>query len=533
MRRLDDSSCTVDGSDAIRGVSPISPPSSLRQPSALSELRRSRGYDREAGPPQRLFQEPPAKGNFLPVIHLTLIAILFCLAAPLAAAPPKNVVIFLVDDLGYKDLGCYGSDYYETPHIDKLAKESLRFTDAYATCAVCTPTRASMLTGKYPARMMVTNWLPAGRWDAAKNKLREGRFLRAMPLEEFTLAESLKASGMQNCFIGKWHLGGEPFYYPRHQGFHRNVAGCDHGNPGNYFHPFKGNWSIPTTGRRVKWQTYDGGKAGDFLTDVLTDEAVSFLENEEQPFMLYMSYYGVHTPFQAKKDKIAKYAKKAPELPKHRHIYAGMVESIDDSVARIVSTLKQKGIYEDTLIIFTSDNGGNAGATDHSPLRGNKGCYYEGGIRVPFLLKVPGIKPGENATPIISNDVYPTVLEALGHAQRPHQHIDGLSIMALTRGEKLKRDSLFWHFPHYNGHPSARPCSVIRQGDWKLIVSYDPANIELYNLRNDISEKQNLADTMPEMRAKLQADLESWKRSVRAEEMQPNPQFAAKSVIQN
>ena len=234
-----------------------------------------------------------------------------------------------------------------------------------------------------------------------------------------------------------------------------------------------------------------------------------FLEKEGKPFMLYMSYYGVHTPFQAKKDKIAKYAKKAPKLPKHRHIYAGMVESIDDSVGRIVSTLKQKGIYEDTLIIFTSDNGGAAGATDHSPLRGNKGCYYEGGIRVPFLLKSPGIQPGENATPIISNDVYPTVLEALGHTQRPHQHIDGLSIMPLTRGEKLKRDSLFWHFPHYNGHPSARPCSVLRQGDWKLIVSYDPENIELYNLKEDESESNNVAAAHPEVVAKLRAMMDS------------------------
>jgi len=463
-------------------------------------------------------------------IYLTLTTILFSLAAPLAAAPAKNVVIFLVDDLGYKDLGCYGSDYYETPHIDKLAKESLRFTDAYASCAVCTPTRASILTGKYPARILLTNWLPAGRWDANKNKLREGRFLRAMPLEELTLAESLKASGMQNCFIGKWHLGGEPFYYPRHQGFHKNIAGCDHGNPGSYFYPFKGTWSIPSTGKQVKWQTYDGGKKGDFLTDVLTDEAVSFIKKEEKPFMLYMSYYGVHTPFQAKKEKIAKYAKKAPKLPKHRHIYAGMVESIDDSVGRIIATLKAKGVYEETLIVFTSDNGGNAKATDHRPLRGNKGSYYEGGIRVPFLLKSPGIKPGENSTPIISNDVYPTVLDGLGHKLRPHQHIDGLSLMPLTRTEKLTRVSLFWHFPHYNGHPSAYPSSVIRQGDWKLIVSYDPKNIELYNLKDDISEKNNQAKAMPEMRDKLLADLASWKKFVRAEEMQTNPQFGSKNI---
>ena len=460
--------------------------------------------------------------NF-PIIITTFLA---ALTIPAFATPAKNVVIFLIDDLGYKDLGCYGSDYYETPHIDQLAKEGLRFTDAYATCAVCTPTRASMLTGKYPARLLMTNWLPAGRWDATKNKLREGRFLRALPLEEVTLAESLKAAGMKNCFIGKWHLGGEPFYYPRHQGFHKNVAGCDHGNPGNYFHPFKGKWSIPTTGKKATWQTYSGGKKGDFLTDVLTEEAVTFIEEEQKPFMLYMSYYGVHTPFQAKEDKIKKYAQKTPHFPKHRHIYAGMVESIDDSVGRVIAALKKKGVYEETLIIFTSDNGGNAKATDHTPLRGNKGSYYEGGIRVPFLLKGPGIEPGKNATPINSNDVYPTVLEFLGHPLKPNQHLDGLSLVPFTRDQAINRDALYWHFPHYNGHPNARPSSVIRKGDWKLILSYDPKSIELYNLKNDLSEKTNLADKHPALRDQLLTDLEGWKKSVKAEEMTPNPQFA-------
>ena len=457
---------------------------------------------------------------------IIITAFLTALTIPAFAASAKNVVIFLVDDLGYKDLGCYGSDYYDTPHIDQLAKEGLRFTDAYATCAVCTPTRASMLTGKYPARLLMTNWLPAGRWDATKNKLHEGRFLRALPLEEVTLAESLKAAGMKNCFIGKWHLGGEPFYYPRHQGFHKNVAGCDHGNPGDYFYPFKGKWSIPTTGKKATWQTYSGGKKGDFLTDVLTDEAVTFIEEEQKPFMLYMSYYGVHTPFQAKEDKIKKYAQKTPNFPRHRHIYAGMVESIDDSVGRVIATLKKKGVYEETLIIFTSDNGGNAKATDHTPLKGNKGSYYEGGIRVPFLLKGPDIEPGENATPINSNDVYPTVLESLGYPLKPNQHLDGLSLLPLSHKQAINREALYWHFPHYNSHPNARPSSVIRKGDWKLILSYDPKSIELYNLKNDLSEKTNLADKHPTLRDQLLTDLKGWKKSVKAEEMTPNPQFA-------
>jgi len=449
-------------------------------------------------------------------------------AVTAVAKPAKNVVIFLVDDLGYKDLGCYGSDYYETPHIDQLAKEGLRFTDAYATCAVCTPTRASMLTGKYPARLLMTNWTTGGRWDAKKNKLREGRFIRALPLEEVTLAESLKEKGMYNCFIGKWHLGPEPYYFPRHHGFHKNIAGKDIGNPGNYFYPFKGSWPIPTTGKRYTWQTYSGGKKGDFLTDVLTDEAVNFIKGQQKPFMLYMSYYGVHTPLQAKKDKIAKYAKKAPQLPKSRHVYAGMVESIDDSVGRIVASLKEKGIYDDTLIVFTSDNGGFARATDHRPLRGNKGAYYEGGIRVPFLLKGPSIKPGKSATPITINDVYPTVLESLGHQPRPTQHMDGKSLMPIARGNDLKRESLFWHFPHYNGHPSSVPCSVIRKGDWKLIVSYDPERVELYNLKDDISETKNLAASETQKRDELMNDLITWKKSVDAEEMKPNPQYQGK-----
>lgn len=448
-----------------------------------------------------------------------------CPALDAVQGKAKNVVIFLVDDLGYKDLGCYGSEYYETPHIDQLATESLKFTDGYATCAVCTPTRASMLTGKYPARLLMTNWTTAGRWNPKKNKLREGRFIRALPLEETTLAESLKESGMKTCFIGKWHLGPEPYYFPRHHGFHKNVAGLDIGNPGSYFHPFKGSWSIPTTGKKYKWQTYGGGKPGDFLTDVLTDEAVEYIKGGDEPFLLYMSYYAVHTPFQAPKDKIQKYAQKAPRLPRHRHVYAGMVECIDDSVGRIVASLKAKGIYGDTLIIFTSDNGGNANATDHSPLRGNKGSYYEGGIRVPFLLKSPGIQPAESNVPVTSNDVYPTVLAALGQELRPHQHQDGLSLLTVAHGGKLQREKLFWHFPHYNGHPNAFPSTVVRKGDWKLIQTYDPEGIELYNLKDDISEKTNLAEKNPAMRDRLLADIIEWKQSVGAEEMKPNPRY--------
>ena len=463
------------------------------------------------------------------IMHLRftkiLTILLFVLSFIALHAEKKNVVIFLVDDLGYKDLGCYGSDYYETPHIDSLAKSSVLFKHGYATCAVCTPTRASMLTGKYPARLMMTNWLPGGRWNARKNKLKEGRYHQAIPLTEITLAEALRDHGYKNCFVGKWHLGGEPFYYPRHQGFDVNIAGCDHGNPGNYFHPFKGKWKIPTTGKYAEWQTYSGGKKGDFLTDVLTDEAVKFIKDQQNPFMIYMSYYGVHTPFQAKKEKIEKYKKKAPKLPKHRHIYAGMVESIDDSVGRVIKSLKEKRVYEQTVIIFTSDNGGFARATDHSPLRGNKGSYYEGGIRVPFLVRVPGIQPSVSDQLVCSNDVYPTVLDALQLPLRKAQHLDGLSLVPALKNESLNRDSLYWHFPHYNSHPSAVPCSVIRKNNWKLIQSYDPQRIELYNLAEDIGEKQNLAESKPAKVKEMMTELKSWKESVDAEEMKDNPEY--------
>ena len=308
--------------------------------------------------------------------------------------------------------------------------------------------------------------------------------------------------------------------------FHKNIGGLDIGNPGSYFYPFKGNWGIPTTGKSYKFQAYNGGQKGDFLTDVLTDEAVNFIKGQKKPFMLYFSYYGVHSPFQAKKDKIAKYKKKAPKLPGIRHTYAGMVESIDDSVGRVIKTLKDKGIYDETVIIFTSDNGGHSRATDHSPLRGNKGSYYEGGIRVPFIVRVPGVKAGESDQMICSNDVYPTVLDALGQPLKPHQHLDGISVLPALKGEQLKRDRLFWHFPHYNGHPSAVPSSVIRKGDWKLIQTYDPKGIELYNLNEDISEKNNLASHKSDKVNELMKDLQQWKASVDAEEMKPNPEYS-------
>ncbi len=437
-----------------------------------------------------------------------------------------NIVLFLIDDLGWKDLGCYGSDYYRTPHIDKLAKQGIRFTDAYAACAVCSPTRAAIMTGKYPARIMLTEWLPSGRWNP-KAKLRSGRFLRGLPLEEITLAEALRKAGYETCIAGKWHLGSEPFLTPAHHGFGVNIGANEHGNPGNYFFPYKGQWSIPTTKLKARWQVLAGGKPGEYLTDRLTDEAIAFVRKQrDKPFFLYFSHYAVHTPFQAKKDMIKKYERVPKEKRQGKPVYAAMVESVDESVGRIMACLKELELDDDTLVIFTSDNGGFAGATKHAPLRGNKGAYYEGGIRVPLVIRWPGVtKAGQvSHVPVTSSDLYPTCLTAGGLPLHHAQHRDGLDLKPVLEGaNSLDRKALFWHYPHYNSHPSAVPSSVMRKGDWKLIETFDPKGVELYHLGDDLSETTNLAKKESGKLAELRRELDAWRKEVDAEMMEPNP----------
>ena len=326
-----------------------------------------------------------------------LIALLLAPLTTLHAAEARkpNIILFLIDDLGWRDLGCQGSTFYQTPHIDQLAAEGVRFTDAYAACAVCSPTRAAVLTGKYPARLLLTEWLPSGRWNP-KAKLQSGRFLRGLPVEEHTLAEALRDSGYRTAHIGKWHLGSEPFCLPEHHGFDLNIAGNAHGAPGSYFFPYPGDWLIPGSGQRAAWNVLPDGKEGEYLTDRLTDEAVKFIrdtqatknqeqrtKNTAQPFFLYFPHYGVHTPLQAKKDVVAKYARVPEAQRQGKPEYAAMVESIDDSVGRVMATLKELKLDENTVILFTSDNGGFYNATSNAPLRANKGAYYEGGIREP------------------------------------------------------------------------------------------------------------------------------------------------------
>ena len=448
------------------------------------------------------------------------------------AEKPLNVVFFLIDDLGWMDIGANGSNYYKTPHIDQLAKEGVRFTNGYAACNVCSPTRAAIMAGKYPARLLLTQWLPSGRWDAKKNKLQEARYLSNLPLEEFTVAEALREGGYKTAFMGKWHLGPLPYYYPEHQGFDINVAGRDYGAPGSYWYPFEGSWRIPTTDLKVFKESPIEGKEGDYLTDRLMEEGDKFIrENSEKPFFLMMSLYAVHSPLQGKPEKVARYEKVPKKQRQGDPRYAAMVETVDDGVGRLMTALRDKEIEENTLVIFTSDNGGMSKATDNSPLRANKGSNYEGGLRVPVIVKWPGVtEPGSiSDEPVISTDFYPTILGATGLPKRPLQHVDGVDFSSVLKGRsRIDRQSLFWHYPHYNQHPQSFPATVIRKGHWKLIEILDTGELELYNLALDVGEQNNLADVHSGLAQSLLAEMRAWRAEVNADPMRSNPLFEGK-----
>ena len=461
---------------------------------------------------------------FVPVSSLLLVR-------PATAETPRhpNVILFLIDDLGWMDLGCYGSQYYQTPNIDRLAEEGVRFTDGYAACNVCSPTRAAIMSGKYPARLLLTQWLPSGRWNPEKNRMREGRYLSNLPLEEVTIAEAMRQAGYRTAFMGKWHLGTETYYYPEHQGFDVNVGGRDYGAPGSYFFPFEGSWSIPTTGRTLRKSSPVSGEPGDYLVDRLAEEAVKFVKASAQdPFFLVLSHYAVHAPLQGKADKIERYEGVPKDFRQGKPAYAAMVESVDDSIGSVMRALKDEGIDEQTMVIFTSDNGGFAKATANQPLRANKGSNYEGGIRVPLLMRWPGkLRAGTVASePVISTDLYPTILSAAGIELRPFQHIDGVDLLPhLTESAAIDRDAIFWHYPHYNQHPQSFPSGVIRAGNWKLIENYESGKVQLFDLREDIGETRDISGEKPELAEAMLAQLQQWRAEVGADPMRPNPQF--------
>ena len=452
-------------------------------------------------------QPPPVKVPVLP---------------PLPAGPPPNIIVMLIDDMGWTDLGCYGSNYYETPHIDQLAKDGMRFTQAYSACTVCSPTRAAMLTGKSPARLHITDWIAGHVPD--NSRLVIPKWTLQLPLEEETLAERLKTRGYATASIGKWHLGGEEFYPTKH-GFDVNIAGTDKGSPPSYFSPYK-------------IATLPDGPKDEFLSDRLTSEAVKFIEkNKAKPFFVYLPHYGVHTPIMGKPEVVAKYQAKKADRGHSNPVYAALVESVDDSVGALRAKLKELSLDQNTIFIFTSDNGGlshqvrsegwSRGPTDNSPARLGKGSAYEGGVHIPLIVAWPGlVKPGSTCdVPVITYDHVPTLLAATQTPLKKEQVLDGESLLPLLgQTDTLAREAIYWHYPHY--HPgSARPYSAIREGDWKLIQFHEDNHVELYNLKLDAGESDNRAPFDAVRAMQLRDKLNAWLKDTGAQIPERNPKY--------
>lgn len=462
-------------------------------------------------------------------------------ADPVSPAERPNVVFILVDDLGYMDIGAYNPDtFYETPNVDRLAAMSLRFTDGYAANPVCSPTRYSVMTGRYPTRVDATNFFSGTR---------SGRFNPAplndkMPLDEVTLADAFGDAGYRTFFAGKWHLGPTPEYWPENRGFDVNRGGHSRGAPnpkGRYFPPY-GNPRL------------DDGPEGEHLTQRLADETCQFIRDAgDEPYLAYLSFYTVHTPLMAPEDRVEKYRRKiremnledvrefAPEeqvwpdanqqrqvriVQKHP-VYAAMVESMDLAVGQVLDTLEQKGDLDNTVICFMSDNGGlstsEGSPTSNLPLRGGKGWLYEGGIREPFMIRAPGVtSPGSVCRePVTSTDFYPTLLSLIGADPRPEQHLDGRDLTPLLRGaNSLDRDALYWHYPHYSNQ-GGFPGAAIRMGDWKLIERFEEGETHLYHLTEDIGERNDVSEQHPERAAAMREKLHAWYATVDAKFLQP------------
>ena len=456
-----------------------------------------------------------------------------------SAATRPNVVFILVDDLGYMDIGAYNPEtFYETPNIDRLASEGMRFTDGYAANPVCSPTRYSIMTGKHPSRIDVTNFFSGAR---------PGRFKPAplndeMPLSEITLAEAFKEAGYATFFAGKWHLGPTEEFWPENQGFDINKGGWRAGGPfkaGKFFSPYAN-------------PRLEDGPEGEHLPHRLASETIKFIQDhKDERFLAYLSFYSVHTPLMAPKELVEKYQKKAerlglngkpefaPEeqvwpdakqkrevriLQKHA-VYAGMMEAMDTNVGRVLDAIKEAGIEKNTIVCFMSDNGGlstsEGSPTSNLPFRGGKGWTYEGGIREPFLIKWSGqINPGTSDYPVVSMDFYPTLLDLAGLPAKPKQNLDGLSLVPILKGTGTpNREALYWHYPHYSNQGGI-PSGAIRMGDWKLIERYEDGRTHLYNLASDIGEQNDVSDQHPDRVANMRKKLHAWYGQVDAKFLQ-------------
>ena len=442
-----------------------------------------------------------------------------------------NVVLIVADDLGWSDLGVYGNAFHETPHLDRLAAEGVRFTDGYAAAPVCSPTRASLLTGRYPAALHLTEHLHGPQAPAPWQRVAPPEQVAHLPLETVTLAERLKEHGYATAHVGKWHLGSEGSL-PEDHGFDVNIAGSGRGLPPSYFYPYVEKQSE----RDLFGEPVDSSRAGEYLTNRLTDEAIGFVEaHRDAAFFLHLAYYTVHVPIEGEKERVARYEEKKaanPDFAQANPPYAAMVESLDENVGRLLAALD---LSRRTLVVFLSDNGGldvrevpgfdqHTPATTNAPLRAGKGSLYEGGIRVPFLARWPGVIPeGVVSDEAVSTiDVLPTVLDAL---DLPAPDVDGVSLLPVLTGETLlAREALYWHFPHYSPQ-GGRPASAIREGPLKLIAFLENGHVELYNLGQDAGETRNLAEAQPEQAARLQAKLAAWHQRVGAQMLVPNPDY--------
>lgn len=422
---------------------------------------------------------------------------------------PPNVVLVLVDDLGWMDLHVQGNERLDTPNVDRLASQGMRFTNAYSAAPVCSPVRAAIMTGQAPARLRITNHIPElGQFAPEGSPLLPADTRNHLDASYVTLAERMKAAGYATGFIGKWHLAGVASWlgegrkdaYPEAQGFDLNVGGCALGGPPTYFDPYYIH-NLPPRRR------------GEYLPERLADETDRFIASHaDEPFFFCLWTYTVHWPIQAPDRLARKYVERmGPGVKDPR--YAAMIEAMDTLVGRMLAALEERGLTERTLVVFMSDNGGYLDVTDNGPLRGGKGFLFEGGIRVPMIVRWPGVtKPWSTcATPVISTDLFPTILAAAGVAPDPETPCDGVDLGPLLRGEeKLERDALFWHYPNYAWHQSNRPGAAMRQGKWKLILRFDDDSTELYDLEADLEERHDLAREHPERAAKMRKRLEAW-----------------------
>ena len=423
-----------------------------------------------------------------------------------------NIVFIMADDLGWTDLGVMGSDYYETPNIDRLASQGMLFTNAYAAAANSAPSRACFMTGMYTPRHGIFTVSPSDRGDKAKRKLIPIPNTEDVRADFVTMAEALQSNGYQCGHVGKWHLGDDTDGTgPLSQGFIFNIAGARAGSPYSYFYPY-------CNAKKNKChQGLEKGMPGEYLTDRLTTEAIGFMKaHKEGPFFLYLSHHAVHTPLRAPQHLVDKYQQKVKGKHHTNPVYAAMIESLDQSVGRVCRTVDSLGIADNTIIVFYSDNGGSEPVTDNYPLREGKGAPYEGGTRVPLIVKWPGkVKPGiTSAIPVSGIDFYPTFVDIAGG--KPTSNLDGKDLFSLIESNGAGRD-LYWHFPAYlqaykQGEKPFRatPYSSIRSGDWKLIYYYEDKSVELFNLKNDLSETRNLVEANPAKKNELYTKLMKW-----------------------